>query len=279
MGNLYVADGASNRNQIQRIAPDGTVTTIVSENDHTITDLTVTPGGDIFYSSAGDPTSGRGFIWRIVNGTPVRVTSEEMAISEFVIDPASGNLYVGIWTPNGPEVKLVGPDGSVTTLFSINEAHGAPASMTMHNGVLWLGWRDGPYTGKCFRWSSERGLHEILLSSVVDYSSEMVATSAGIYITGYRLPRLAGEHSCMVYLLNPNTLEMTHVAGQEGASCSGPGQDGTGQAARLDVRFSKIAQGSDGNLYLTEYFSHTIRRITPAGEVTTYAGVPDRAGS
>ena len=47
--------------------------------------------------------------------------------------------------------------------------------------------------------------------------------------------------------------------------------DGTGAAARLDFPTS-VAVDRDGNLYVTEAFDSTIRKITPAGVVTTLAG-------
>lgn len=139
-GDMYVLDGEDYNGQIRQIAPDGSIKTLVSEDGFTITALTVTPTGDVFYSKSEDPYGRAGAIWQIENGTPVRVTSEEVAISDMVFDPSSGNLYVGVWTPDGPEVKAVRQDGSVTTLFSIDEDFGAPVAMTVHNGVLWFGW-------------------------------------------------------------------------------------------------------------------------------------------
>ena len=47
--------------------------------------------------------------------------------------------------------------------------------------------------------------------------------------------------------------------------------DGTGNAARFNLP-SGIAFGPEGDLYVTEFANHRIRRVTTAGVVTTYAG-------
>ncbi|MBU2603932.1 MAG: cell wall-binding repeat-containing protein [Actinobacteria bacterium] len=54
--------------------------------------------------------------------------------------------------------------------------------------------------------------------------------------------------------------------------------DGVGSAARFDWP-QGVAVDSAGNLYVADSFNHTIRRITPAGAVTTFAGTAGAAGS
>jgi sugar lactone lactonase YvrE len=54
--------------------------------------------------------------------------------------------------------------------------------------------------------------------------------------------------------------------------------DGTGAAARFNHAFG-VAADSAGNLYVSDRGNNTIRRITPAGVVTTFAGRPGSTGS
>jgi sugar lactone lactonase YvrE len=66
------------------------------------------------------------------------------------------------------------------------------------------------------------------------------------------------------------------IAGQSSVN---PGSsDGTGAAASFN-RPRGIALGSDGALYVTDTLNHTIRRITTAGVVTTFAGTAGSSGT
>src|SRR6266704_771611 len=57
------------------------------------------------------------------------------------------------------------------------------------------------------------------------------------------------------------------------AGAASPGSaDGTGSAARFSQP-SGVATDSSGNVYVADSFPSTIRKITPAGAVTTLAGL------
>lgn len=61
---------------------------------------------------------------------------------------------------------------------------------------------------------------------------------------------------------------VTTLAGLAGATGS---TNGTGIAARFNY-LSGVAVDSNGNVYVGDYYNHTIRKITPGGVVTTFAG-------
>ena len=54
--------------------------------------------------------------------------------------------------------------------------------------------------------------------------------------------------------------------------------DGTGSDARFQDP-SSVAVDSAGNVYVADFGNHTIRKITPAGVVTTLAGLAGNFGS
>lgn len=67
---------------------------------------------------------------------------------------------------------------------------------------------------------------------------------------------------------------VTTLAGLSGTSGA---VNGTGSAARFNTLFAVVV-GAGGNLYVTESGNHVIRKITPQGVVTTYAGLIGSSG-
>ena len=68
---------------------------------------------------------------------------------------------------------------------------------------------------------------------------------------------------------------VTTLAGLPGNSGT---NDGTGSAARFSYP-AAVAVDASNNVYVADTSNHSIRKITPAGEVTTLAGTPGTAGT
>ncbi len=81
-----------------------------------------------------------------------------------------------------------------------------------------------------------------------------------------------GNHT--IRKINPAG-EVTTVAGAAGNSGAA---DGVAGAARFYSPFG-VAADRAGNLYIGDTWNHTIRKISPAGEVTTFAGTAGSIGS
>jgi len=86
-----------------------------------------------------------------------------------------------------------------------------------------------------------------------------------------------------VYVADPGAGVIRRIAanGQVSTVAGTPGQsgsaDGTGSAARFNGPWS-LAVGPDGTVAIADTFGHTIRRMTPAGVVTTLAGLAGQTG-
>lgn len=68
--------------------------------------------------------------------------------------------------------------------------------------------------------------------------------------------------------------EVTTLAGQSDADVV----DGQGTSAKFDSPFAMAIDRSTGNLYVSDWDGCTVRRVTPAGNVTTVAGTPYNCG-
>jgi streptogramin lyase len=83
---------------------------------------------------------------------------------------------------------------------------------------------------------------------------------------------IADSRNHVIRKITTNRL-VTTFAGQAGT----PGTNDGSASARFDTP-TGIAIASNGNLYVSDTANHTIRKITPAGAVTTVAGVAGQSG-
>ncbi len=98
---------------------------------------------------------------------------------------------------------------------------------------------------------SDAGLYHVVASNELDC---ITSTNASLAVVPYTFTTVAGW-----------------------AAHSGS-QDGTGPEARF-YEPCGVALDRGGNLYVTEWRNHTIRKVTPQGVVTTVAGLPGATGT
>jgi sugar lactone lactonase YvrE len=141
---------------------------------------------------------------------------------------------------NNHTIRKIAPDGTVSTVA------GSPGLTGTANGV-----------GAAARFNQPRGI-------------ALDAAEENLYVAdfaNYTIRRLALA-----------TGAVTTFAGSPGARATSSVNNGTGTAARF-YNPASIARGSDNNFYVADQGIATIRRITPAGVVTTFAGTSFSAGS
>lgn len=117
-------------------------------------------------------------------------------------------------------------------------------------GSAGAGWIDG--LGEAARFSSPSGI--------------TCDASGNFYV--------ADSHNNTIRKITPDGL-VTTVAGLNGFSGS---KDGVGAAARFNSPFGIAVDGS-GNLYVSDTGNQIIRKISPAGNVTTIAGLAGTSGT
>jgi len=96
----------------------------------------------------------------------------------------------------------------------------------------------------------------------------------GVAVDGSGNVYVADSNNSTIRKVTPAAVVST-LAGTASASGSA---DGTGAAARFDDPHGVAVDGS-GNVYVADNFNNTIRKVSPAGVVTTLAGTAGASGS
>jgi sugar lactone lactonase YvrE len=251
-GNVYVAD--NNNHTIRKITPSGVVTTIAG-----------TPG--TAETVDGDRTTAR------------------LNYPEHLVLDTSGNIYVVEYAA----VRKVTPTGTVTTL-----AGGALGGRT--NGVGTAARFLSPYgitrdaSGNLFVVDSDnhsirRIATDTTVTTFAGGFTENGSTDGSASVARFNNPIAGSSDSAgnlfiadyanhTIRKITP-TGTVSTFAGTAGSSGT---TNGTGAAARFNTP-AGVVMGPGGILYVADYGNHTIRKITSAGVVTTFAGSGGFAGS
>jgi sugar lactone lactonase YvrE len=307
-GNLFVADGGNNT--IRKITPAGVVTTLAGSADSSGS-ADGTGAAALFYMPEGVAVDGAGnvfvadsanFTIRKITPTGVVTTLAGTAGSQGSADgtgvaasfdwpegvavDGAGNVFVA--DNMNSTIRKITPAGVVTTLagtagmFGSADGTGAAASFVYPSGVA----VDG--AGNVFvADSGNNTIRKITPSGVVTTLAGTAGLKGSADGTGAAarfsdLFSVAVDGSGNLFVADGNTIRKITPSGVvttlAGSAAADPGSaDGTGAAARF-YGPSGAVDGS-GNLFVADSGNNTIRKITPAGVVSTFAGLAGSTGS
>ncbi len=252
--NIYVADTANS--VIRKITPGGTVSTLAGT-------VQVLGGSD------GPPTNA---LFYDPQGISV-----DRAGNVYVAD--TGNNAVRFVTPSGYVTTLAGEAGVAGSAdgANTNARFSGLSGLTVDaSGTVFV----ADDLNNCIRMITTNGFTSTLAGSAGMGANDGVAADARFnYPCG-----VAADAAGNVYVadyLNSTIREITSsgrvvtLAGQAGVTGS---SDGTNCAA-LFYNPSGIAIDGATNIYVADTGNHTIRKVTPAGVVSTVAGTAGKIGS
>lgn len=309
-GNLYVAD--SDNSTIRKITPEGEVTTWAGWAGQTGTNdgparvarfnspegVAVDSAGNVHVADtfnhtlrkitpAGDVTTLAGSATQpgVEDGTG---SAARFNYPSGVVLDGEGQAYVADWSNH--TIRKVAPGGVVTTLAGLAESRGSrdghgtaarfynPASVAVdREGFLYVAdsWNhlirkiapDGLVT-------TLAGLAEQPGSSDGSGTAARFRYPSGVAVDRAGLVYVADSGNHTIRKITPDGL-VTTLAGLAGSFGT---NDGAGGAAEF-FNPSGAAVDSAGNVYVADTSNHTIRKVTPAGWVTTLAGTPAVSGT
>jgi hypothetical protein len=256
-GNIYVAD--TNNSTIRKVTPAGVVTTLAGLANNTgSTDGTGSAAR--FFDPAGIAMDGAGNL--------------------FVAD--TGNYAIRKLTPAGVVTTLAGSAGN----SGYADGTGSAARFVLPIGVV-LDSAGNAYVadsdGNTIRKITPAGVVTTLAGSgqvPSQGSADGTGASArfslphGVAVDGAGNLYVADDQTSIIRKITPAGV-VTTLAGTAGIRGVA---DGTGSAAQFDFP-SDLAVDSGGNVYVADTYNHAIRKITPAGVVTTLAGLQGISGS
>jgi sugar lactone lactonase YvrE len=244
-GNVYVAD--ENNHRIRKITPAGVVSTL-----------------------AGDGTLA------FANGTGA---AARFASPQRVAVDAAGNVYV----IDGalPRVRKVTPAGVVTTLAGDGTAglsiSGGPSATARFNDLRGLA---VDAAGNVY--VADAGNHRIRKIAPAGTVSTLAGLSKGhadgpVKVLPFNDPEgVAVDAAGNLYVADSGSQRIQKVSpGGVITTLAGDGTAGFADGPGTTARFSApeaVAVDTAGNLYVADENNHRIRRITPAGDVSTLAG-------
>ncbi|MES2389621.1 MAG: SMP-30/gluconolactonase/LRE family protein [Bacteroidota bacterium] len=282
-GNIYVADEGNNR--IRKVTPTGVVTTFAGLAGYASVNGDVSVAqfkspNDIVFDLAGS------FVVLESNGNAVRKIKPWSGIDGYlwsngettasIAAGISGSYSVqtisGGCTSLGSAIKTVSVNAPVTPVITAGGSaiicEGSTVTLTASASSGTYLWSNGATTAAVNAGASGIYTVRTIAAGCTSLASEGII----VKVSGTAAPTISstGSISCgsgMVLTAAAGNLSVSTLAG---ASTSGFA-DGMGANA-LFWEPNGLAVHSSGTIYVTDNLNHRIRKITAAGEVSTFAG-------
>ncbi|WP_183575541.1 gliding motility-associated C-terminal domain-containing protein [Mucilaginibacter sp. X5P1] len=248
--NIYVADNGNNK--IRKITPAGLVSTVAG-------------------SGVAGAVNGTGVNASFTNPTGLTV---DAADNIYVAD--SGNQLIRKITPNGAVTTYAG-----SGFVGVNDGTASNASFDFPNdvivdnaGTLYV----SDYVNDEIRKVTTTGMVSTLAGTPAIGSADGTGSSARFYNPA----GLTFDASGNIIVADANN-ELIRKVTPAGAvtTIAGDGTKGANNGTAKASNFRYPEGGTydaSGNLYIADTFNSLIRKIDPAGNVTTFAGVADVSG-
>ncbi len=242
-GNLYVAD--TENNEIRKVTPAGVVTTIASGESTSSANILSHGLRSQKRNATNGAPSRRGSLRSIRHGKrPIADSSNSLIKNAGLSEPE------GIAVTSNGQTIYVSDSGNDVIRKIVIAADGSDAMSTLAGTVGTCDSADG--TGSAASFCYPRGI--------------AVDASGNLYV--------ADSDNSTIRKITPASVVSTFAGSAETYGSS----DGTGSVASFEKPWG-IAADISGNLYVTDADSDTIRKITPASVVSTFAGSAETYGS
>ena len=307
-GNLYVAD--SGNNIIRKITPAGTVTTFAGSGSPGSADgqgsaasfynpegVAVDAGGNVYVADtynctvrritpAGTVTTVAGIVGTQGSADGPAATATFSAISSIAVDTA-GNVYIADPFNNTIRKLAVGVVSTLAGTAGVSggaDGTGAAAQFNHPSGVA-VDAGGTIYVADTLNDTLRRVTPAGIVTTLAGTAGTSGATDGAGSAARFNSPvGVRVDASGTIYVADNGNSAIRKVTASgvvttfAGAPASPGSADQTGAAASFSDPYG-IAADATGNIYVADFQNSTIRKVTPAGAVTTLAGSPGVTGN
>jgi sugar lactone lactonase YvrE len=307
-GNLYVAD--SGHNIIRKITAAGTVTTFAGSGSPGSADgqgsaasfynpggVAVGAGGNVYVADtynctvrritpAGTVTTVAGIVGMQGSADGPAATATFSAPSSIAVD-AAGNVYIADPFNNTIRKLAVGVVSTLAGTAGVSggaDGTGAAAQFNHPSGVA-VDAAGTIYVADTANHTVRRVTAAGIVTTLAGTAGASGATDGAGSAARFGSPvGVRVDASGTIYVADNGNSAIRRVTASgvvttfAGAPASPGSADQTGAAASFSTPYG-IAADAAGNIYVADFENSTIRKVTPAGAVTTLAGSPGVTGS